>query len=1333
MFVKQKNKGTLSNLHVNVVLFRIGITLFLSSLISFNAFGQLTLNAPNTVGSYSDPVSITLGVNFSANGANGAFSATINPSYNTGNSQVSFVSNWVPRSPLASASALKAKETDNNSVNISTKFFDGLGRVIQTVEKNYTSGSKDLITPFEYDNLGRQVKKYLPYAYLNTYAGNYRPAAISEQQAFYNSGSTINAQSNSPSSKVLIEASPLERILEEGGMGESWQLTGTTGGGHTRKHDYTVNNTIAISDVANTRIVVAYGVTVDNDGNRSLTVFGTNGYYSDGDLFVEIDKDENWISSDGRDGTSETYTNKQGEVILKRSFIKNPQGILEIVSTYYVYDDIGNLCYVLPQNSNPDQLSPSNTVNISASLLNSICYQYQYDEKQRLVGKLTPGKNWEYLVYNLQDQVVASQDGNQKVNNQWIIKKYDGLGREIITGVWVNNYPNTTREYLQKNVLNQQTAFFETRNSTGNGYSSVSWPQDLTDIYKIDYFDDYNVPGAPAGYTYQTYAGNPNGYSNQTNGFPTISRTKLISGTGLNLWTFSYYDQKGKLIQVQATNHLSGKDIINSEYDFSGNLTKTVQQHSSATAVLTITDRFTYDHHGRELRHYEQAGTDTEILMSELTYNDVGLVIDKKLHQKSGNTRFLQSIDFRYDIRGTLLSVNDPTLLSNSSTNPDDTNVSDNDKFGLILKYDQADQPQYNGNIGSKQWGTAKPAGSSALSPIFKYDYSYDKQDRVVQSTSSTGTIKDENFSEYLSYDKMGNILSIKRWAKLNTGKSIIDDLSYLYKGNQVNRIDDASNNNIYGFKDNGSGTISKQPDEYDYDQNGNLKKDLNKGISQITYNCFNLPAQITWTDGRTLLYDYDGEGNKTRKTYTVGTNVYITDYLGIFQYEQGQLAFFNTEEGLARKNAAGGPYIYQYFLKDQVGNTQAVIQPIYPAETNADVIQITNYYPFGWGYQSDDPATLFSFVNGTADKYLFNTKELQDGIDTYDFGARNYDAATGRWNAPDPANQLLDQSPYLAMGNNPVIYRDPDGKVFGVDDLIVAAVGGVINLTTNAIQGNVHGVGSAFSYFGVGMASGVATYYGGPLAGAAVLGAGNNLVDQVVANGWGHINLGKVAVASATSVVTGWAGGQLSGVISPYINGFTSKIASPVVQQALTDGLNNIGPGFVLGTGMALINGSSIKDALGQGLSGAAMGFATGSVTGAVQGFKYARENNLDLWSGKSTRPPDLPKALSGRLGNIDTRTQIKDIAAELKARGYTITGGGGEQPEEYLPPTTPGARKGGAYVDITAEHPDYGILRINTVDTYKSGRITIRELRNAIRIRSQIPKGQHLLLIKK
>lgn len=101
------------------------------------------------------------------------------------------------------------------------------------------------------------------------------------------------------------------------------------------------------------------------------------------------------------------------------------------------------------------------------------------------------------------------------------------------------------------------------------------------------------------------------------------------------------------------------------------------------------------------------------------------------------------------------------------------------------------------------------------------------------------------------------------------------------------------------------------------------------------------------------------------------------------------------------------------------------------------------------------------------------------------------------------------------------------------------------------------------------------------------------------------------------------------------------------------------------------------------------------------------------------------------GRLGNEETRAQNKEISDELKANGYTITGGGGYLPEEYLPNAN-GGRKGSNYVDITATK-DGKTIRINTVDVYANGTPTTREINAANSINSKTPNDSNIYLIPK
>src|SRR5690606_10866417 len=127
------------------------------------------------------------------------------------------------------------------------------------------------------------------------------------------------------------EASPLGRVEEQGFPGTAWQLGSRTAtGGRTVVTEYATNDAAAGFGMGSRR-VARYGVTLGAAGTPTLTL-GSNAIYGAGQLYVTITKDENWTASDGRNGTVEEYTDKQGRVVLRRTYNAGAA-----VSTYYVY------------------------------------------------------------------------------------------------------------------------------------------------------------------------------------------------------------------------------------------------------------------------------------------------------------------------------------------------------------------------------------------------------------------------------------------------------------------------------------------------------------------------------------------------------------------------------------------------------------------------------------------------------------------------------------------------------------------------------------------------------------------------------------------------------------------------------------------------------------------------------------------------------------------------------------------------------------------------------------------------------------------------------------
>ena len=903
----------------------------------------------------------------------GSIATTISVTYSSGSScaplgtpspNQNYVQTLTPRVPISNAAALASQSICD--VNQTIQYFDGLGRPVQTVQVKASPGFNDMVQPIAYDQYGRETTKYLPYANNPsvTSDGSFKSDAISVQQpAFYSGAWATNVvQTPNPSASTAFEASPINRPLEQGAPGASWQL-----GAHTVKLIYTANDATGTS-TGTGFWAKQYDVAIVS-GISSLV---DNGAYAPNMLYVTVTKDENWQSGQiyPKDHTAEEYKDMDGRVVLKRTF--NGANIL---STYYVYDDYGNLSFVLPPGSNPDA---GLTSAANQAILDTWCYQYRYDERNRQVEKKIPDKDWEYIVYNKLDQVVYTQNGVQRSNHQWSWVKYDGLGRVILTGVENNN--TMSRETVQYTYINTMTGpiWEERTTARPDGYTARTHPmagEENSNIkfLTVNYYDDYSFPGNP----YSCWGS----YQSSPKGLPTGTETTVLNPDGSygpKLWVVNYYDDKGRVIQTSKQHYLGGNyntgnyDVMLTTYNFDNQPSANYHYHftvaGGSTPALRMDDAFFYDHTGRKYQVWTAINNATSILQSQLDYNEIGQLKTNHLHSENNGAVFLQDVNYSYNERGWLRT-------SGTSANNIATNL-----FNLDLRYDNpgTGTQQFNGNI-SQMFYNGQYSGNK------QFDYTYDALNRLTAAVSTSGTL-----DETIAYDNMGNITT------LNRGGSGMGTLNYTsYTGNQLNTVTGYS------------------PRNYSYDLNGSATSDgAGKGID---YNILDLPRSITSAGNQIATYTYDASGSKIRKTGTDGS----WDYINGIVYHNNAIIFIATAQGKAVAN--GNAYKYEYDLKDHLGNVRVTFDKSI-STGQAEVVQEDEYYSFGLRRGLYD--------NSNGNRFLYNGKEIQtDLTNQYDYGARFYDPVIARWNTVDPlAEKGRRWSTYTYCFNNPIRNIDPDG-----------------------------------------------------------------------------------------------------------------------------------------------------------------------------------------------------------------------------------------------------------------------------------------------------------------
>ena len=949
--------------------------------------------------------------------------------------------NWI-----AGESFLKPV-TDENYINylkpnqrqMSLAYSNGFGKLIQTInvhaspEKDGTV-CKNIVVPVIYDKNDVQAKSYLPYV-MGSDGGNYQQNAETEQALFYQSAIPGLEGVKTPSwSEKTYEHSPAMRTLEESQPG--YNINGSNR--HTRKY----------YDAANAINEVRLWSVVESNNNNSFSVKCSSAiYYPANSLSKNSVEDENAH-------IIEVFKDKSGKEILKRTII-TINGVLTSMETYSIFDDYGNLRFVL----SPEVL---NGVSGEIEIIQGNEYwkkgvtEYRYDGENRLIEKYTSEAEPMYNIYDPLGRLILKQDGEMRKNNAWAFTKYDLRGRAIISGVYTDiNHTDraSLQAFVDENIGNNTTFGYceEPVTLTGdfsgknNGYTNTSFPDiNSCDVWSITYFDDYdfNRDGQPdaaletqIGFspvdvsndvTYPDYTVSGFDVTNRTIGYTTRTIIKVFDNTpNIESWNVNtmFYDKYGRVIQTKSQNYAGWSNTGSTQYDFSGKTLRTKLDHTGPNGIISVMQRFTYDDGGRPIYTYHYIKNKTDQCVSKLEYNSLGQVIKKSLYGSSTNC-----VNYSRNIRGWLMQVNDPFMPTST--------------FAYRLFYDEPSidnavtlSPRYDGTITGMTWCSQRNWNSSSSGDMKMHasTYLYDQISRLTGSTHAEkyldggSWLGNNAFTEKnINYDLNGNILALQRYDALG---NLADNLIYTYSttsGNNpsVNKLTNVTDQITTGggapyFSNNGI----TDPAPYNYDDNGNLVIDKNKGLSTIKYNYLNLPVKLTWTDNSRMENMYAADGTKTRVQYYLsnGTLDKERNYFGGFEYEKAQtgnlsMTQFPMSEG--RITCSGGTYAYEYQMKDHLGN----VRTSFTVYQGSPVIQQEDYYyPFGLSFRMKDVAS--------ANRYLYNGKEIEDfhNLGWNDYSARFYDPQLGRWHAVDPMAQH--HSPYIFCNNDPINRIDVNGK----------------------------------------------------------------------------------------------------------------------------------------------------------------------------------------------------------------------------------------------------------------------------------------------------------------
>lgn len=722
-------------------------------------------------------------------------------------------------------------------------------------------------------------------------------------------------------------------------------------------------------------------------GKNSLQKPGESApkYYPAGALVKETGTD-----ADGK--STVLFKDLQGNTVLERR---------DIGDTYFVFNILGQLRYVLTpmyQHSGYKEL---------------YAYEYRYDTRGNIVKRVLPGCKYIQYWYDRENRLVFMQDERLRTAGKYRFFTYDRLGRLVVQGLC---------EDCDRAISHKVAEMHFTRNATDFQGTGYTWKQhyqiDISGITleKAIYYDDYDFASVfPDGYI-GSASENDKAY-----GSGRMTGTKVMTSDGHCTYNANFYDAKGNLTKVW-NKGLDGRSYTMAcTYTLNGSAKRT-ELCASVNYGDDFLATFSYGYNSLNGKLSEtdisiEHGGPMAVTRMAINYDDLDRVSIIARPTNVGN------VTYGYDIHGWLRNIDTKT-------------------FKESLYYaDGCGKPCYNGNVSSMTWQ------NYGYPQLRGYKFTYDDLDRLTLAEygerEGLGD-KQNRYDERMEYDLNGNIKRLQRRGLKQDGiYGKIDNLHVYLNGNRIDYVEDDAEKIVYSgaFDFN---TAENGRSEFTYDGNGNLLSDTGRGIANIEYDEWNSPKRIQFSNGNVIKYVYTADGEKLRTVYlTAMPNLMVpvgeTHELSVsetlcrdtVEYMLGGTLILNN--GRIDKFLFDGGYFkgmrftdscdlfsVYFYNRDHLGNNRETL------DAEGNVVQVTNYYPFGAPF-CDDASSRGTGVQ----QYKYNGKELDmtHGLNTYDYGARQYYAPLATWDRMDKmAEEYYWMTPYAYCLNNPIKLRDKDG-----------------------------------------------------------------------------------------------------------------------------------------------------------------------------------------------------------------------------------------------------------------------------------------------------------------